>query len=98
MVLSNGGTKIGALISVLLCSLLPNSVQSESVNIPLSNLKSADDLSGKLPRSETPQAPEGFGWEGYKGKINISTSILFPYEGQVWIYENMYGSVTHLKS
>mmetsp|Transcript_26232 Transcript_26232/g.34122 ORF Transcript_26232/g.34122 Transcript_26232/m.34122 type:complete len:292 (-) Transcript_26232:115-990(-) len=62
---------------------------AESINIPLSNVKSPNDIIDQLPPIlDAPDAPDGFNWAGYGGDINISTSILFPYEGQT--VDNMF--------
>jgi hypothetical protein len=70
-------------LRICVVSFLHQSANSESYDIPLSDVKKPEDISNRLPPIEIPEAPDGFSWQGYAGSVNISTNILFPYEGQV---------------
>lgn len=66
----------------LLLLLRPTS--PKTITVPTDSIRSPvqiRELLGEPP--PTPDAPEGFTWSSYGGKVNVSTSVLFPLEGTV---------------
>ena len=66
----------------LLLLLRPTS--PKTITVPTDSIRSPvqiRELLGEPPPA--PDAPEGFTWSSYGGKVNVSTSVLFPLEGTV---------------
>lgn len=72
-----------ALRAVLCALLLPPSVVSKTIEVPLASIKAAKDVANLLGAPPSPdEPPPGFAWGGYGGAVNVTTNVLFPLEGQ----------------